>query len=47
VGGRYFEDCNEAGPNEPGVVRRGIAPYAQDPEAAHRLWDVSTDLLAS
>jgi NAD(P)-dependent dehydrogenase (short-subunit alcohol dehydrogenase family) len=47
VGGRYFEDCNEAGPNEPGVVRRGIAPYARDPEAAHRLWDVSTDLLAS
>ena len=46
VGGRYFEDCNEAGPNVPGT-RRGIAPYAQDPEAARRLWDVSTDLAAS
>jgi NAD(P)-dependent dehydrogenase (short-subunit alcohol dehydrogenase family) len=46
VGGRYFEDCNEAGPNQPGT-RRGIAPYAQDPEAARRLWDVSTDLAAS
>jgi NAD(P)-dependent dehydrogenase (short-subunit alcohol dehydrogenase family) len=40
VGGRYFEDCNEAGPNQPGT-RRGVASYALDPEAARRLWDVS------
>nr|MDT0664034.1 oxidoreductase [Micromonospora sp. DSM 115978] len=46
VGGRYFEDCNEAGPNEPGT-RRGVADYAVDPEAAARLWQVSVDLLAS
>jgi NAD(P)-dependent dehydrogenase (short-subunit alcohol dehydrogenase family) len=46
VSGLYFEDCNVAGPNQPGT-RRGIAPHAQDPEAARRLWDVSTDLLAS
>jgi NAD(P)-dependent dehydrogenase (short-subunit alcohol dehydrogenase family) len=45
VGGRYFEDCNEAEPNQPGT-RRGIAPHAQDREAARRLWDVSTELLA-
>ncbi|GAA4206102.1 SDR family NAD(P)-dependent oxidoreductase [Actinocatenispora rupis] len=44
VGGRYFEDCNEAGPNEPGT-RRGYAPYARDPEGAARLWQVTEDML--
>jgi NAD(P)-dependent dehydrogenase (short-subunit alcohol dehydrogenase family) len=47
VGGRYFEDCNEA----ERVTRRtddlrGVAPYALNPENADRLWDVSTDLLS-
>ncbi len=48
VGGRYFEDCNEA----PVVSRRptdfsgGVAPYAIDPENAERLWKVSLQLLA-
>jgi NAD(P)-dependent dehydrogenase (short-subunit alcohol dehydrogenase family) len=46
IGGRYFEDCNEAGLNQPGS-RRGVAAYALDPEAAARLWQVSTDTLAS
>ena len=46
VGGRYFEDCNEAEPNRPGS-RRGVAAYALDPEAAARLWQVSLDMLAS
>jgi NAD(P)-dependent dehydrogenase (short-subunit alcohol dehydrogenase family) len=45
VGGRYFEDCNEAGPNQPGT-RRGVAAYALDPEAAARLWQVSVETLA-
>jgi NAD(P)-dependent dehydrogenase (short-subunit alcohol dehydrogenase family) len=45
VGGRYFEDCNEAGPHQPGI-RRGVAAYALDPEAAARLWQVSLDTLA-
>jgi len=45
VGGRYFEDCNEAGPNQPGT-RRGVAAYALDPEAAARLWQVSVQTLA-
>jgi NAD(P)-dependent dehydrogenase (short-subunit alcohol dehydrogenase family) len=45
VGGRYFEDCNEAGLNEPGT-RRGVAAYALDPESAARLWQVSVDTLA-
>jgi NAD(P)-dependent dehydrogenase (short-subunit alcohol dehydrogenase family) len=46
VGGRYFEDCNEAGLNQPGT-RRGVAAYALDPEAAERLWQVSVETLAS
>ncbi|GAA4591278.1 SDR family NAD(P)-dependent oxidoreductase [Planotetraspora phitsanulokensis] len=46
VGGRYFEDCNEAEPNQPGT-RRGVAPWALDPEAATLLWQVSTEALVS
>ncbi len=46
IGGRYFEDCNEAGPNQPGT-RVGVAAYALDPEAAARLWQVSVETLAS
>jgi NAD(P)-dependent dehydrogenase (short-subunit alcohol dehydrogenase family) len=46
IGGRYFEDCNEAALNEPGS-RRGVAAYALDPEAAARLWHVSVETLAS
>lgn len=45
VTGRYFEDCQEAGPVKPGV-RRGVAAYALDPEKAVRLWQVSVDMLA-
>ncbi|SCE99791.1 SDR family NAD(P)-dependent oxidoreductase [Micromonospora chokoriensis] len=46
VGGRYFEDCQEAAPAQPGQ-RTGVADYALDPEAAERLWQVSTALLKS
>jgi NAD(P)-dependent dehydrogenase (short-subunit alcohol dehydrogenase family) len=46
VSGRYFEDCAEAGPHQPGI-RRGVAPYALDPDNAARLWQVSLDLLAT
>jgi NAD(P)-dependent dehydrogenase (short-subunit alcohol dehydrogenase family) len=48
IGGRYFEDCNEA----PVIHRRdqttiaGVAPYALDPENAARLWDLSVRLTA-
>jgi NAD(P)-dependent dehydrogenase (short-subunit alcohol dehydrogenase family) len=45
IGGRYFEDCNEAGPNQPGS-RRGVAAYALDPESAQRLWQVSLGTLS-
>jgi NAD(P)-dependent dehydrogenase (short-subunit alcohol dehydrogenase family) len=46
VGGRYFEDCNEAELNQPGT-RKGVAAYAIDPEAAARLWQISAETLAS
>jgi NAD(P)-dependent dehydrogenase (short-subunit alcohol dehydrogenase family) len=46
IGGTYFEDCNEALPQVPGT-RSGIAPHATDPEAAARLWQVSTDMVAA
>jgi NAD(P)-dependent dehydrogenase (short-subunit alcohol dehydrogenase family) len=45
VGGRYFEDCNEAAPNRPGE-RTGVAAYALDPDAARRLWRESLRLTA-
>jgi NAD(P)-dependent dehydrogenase (short-subunit alcohol dehydrogenase family) len=44
IGGHYFEDCNEAGP--PIDARHGVEPFALDPAAAARLWDVSTTTLA-
>ncbi|MDR7274865.1 SDR family NAD(P)-dependent oxidoreductase [Catenuloplanes atrovinosus] len=40
VTGRYFEDCAEAGPAEPGT-RGGVAAWALDEEAAAELWTVS------
>ncbi|MEV6711248.1 SDR family NAD(P)-dependent oxidoreductase [Lentzea sp. NPDC051208] len=47
ISGRYFEDCNEAEPVAGGSHLRGVAPYAQDPEAAARLWKVSEEILWS
>jgi NAD(P)-dependent dehydrogenase (short-subunit alcohol dehydrogenase family) len=49
VGGRYFEDCNEAevlmkraeGPD----AMRGVAWYALDPGLAERLWEESLRML--
>ena len=46
VGGRYFEDCNQAGPTQPGTGR-GVAAYALDPEAAVLLWEISLETLGS
>ncbi|MBE1486692.1 SDR family NAD(P)-dependent oxidoreductase [Plantactinospora soyae] len=45
VGGRYFEDCNEAVRGASG--QSGVAGYALDPEAAARLWRVSTEMLVA
>jgi NAD(P)-dependent dehydrogenase (short-subunit alcohol dehydrogenase family) len=46
VTGRYFEDCQEAGPHRPGL-RRGVAEYALDPDKAARLWQLSLDMIAA
>jgi hypothetical protein len=44
IGGRYFEDCNEAEtlPTEDtSAAASGVAPYALDPDTAERLWALS------
>jgi NAD(P)-dependent dehydrogenase (short-subunit alcohol dehydrogenase family) len=47
IGGRYFEDCNEAvrvdRRGQPG--QGGVAPYALDPANAERLWELSLALI--
>lgn len=45
VGGRYFEDCNEAELNPTGQGSSGVAPYALDPENAGQLWELSLELV--
>jgi NAD(P)-dependent dehydrogenase (short-subunit alcohol dehydrogenase family) len=49
IGGRYFEDCNEAEVLEPGSeesAAAGVAAYALDRDNADRLWELSRDLIA-
>lgn len=48
IGGRYFEDCNEAilVTNGNGYMN-GVAPYALNPDNADRLWDESLRLIAN
>lgn len=47
VGGRYFEDCNEAETMTHRTPEAtGVAAYALDMDNAERLWDVSETLLA-
>ena len=49
VGGRYFEDCNEAEivtRRTPGTIR-GVAGYALDRENADRLWQLSLAMIAA
>ncbi|HET7665069.1 MAG TPA: SDR family NAD(P)-dependent oxidoreductase [Mycobacterium sp.] len=43
VGGRYFENCNEAVrvDRRGGPGTGGVAPYALDPANAQRLWELS------
>ena len=45
IGGRYFEDNDEALPHVP-PARNGVAAHALDPDAAVTLWEVSADLVA-
>ncbi|MEV4534287.1 SDR family NAD(P)-dependent oxidoreductase [Asanoa sp. NPDC049518] len=44
--GRYFEDCHEAGLNQPGTAG-GVAPYAVDPANAARLWEISVEAVGA
>ena len=44
ITGRYFEDCQEAPPHQPGT-NTGVAQHALDPQAAERLWEISEQLL--
>jgi NAD(P)-dependent dehydrogenase (short-subunit alcohol dehydrogenase family) len=46
IGGRYFEDVNEAEVVDSVGGIHGVMPHALDPEAARRLWTVSEELLA-
>lgn len=48
VGGRYFEDCNEAAvlTERPARFGGGVAPFAQDPDNAARLWTIATGLVS-
>jgi NAD(P)-dependent dehydrogenase (short-subunit alcohol dehydrogenase family) len=48
IGGRYFEDCNEAQTvaRRPTDFSGGVAPYALDGDNAHRLWEVSLRLVS-
>ncbi len=47
IGGRYFEDCNEAVrvDRRGGPGRGGVAAYALDPANAERLWQLSLQMI--
>ncbi len=48
IGGRYFEDCNEAEIVPADFAGRlGVREYALDPANAERLWEVSLEMLES
>jgi NAD(P)-dependent dehydrogenase (short-subunit alcohol dehydrogenase family) len=49
IGGRYFQDCNEAPVVDPATAAAtgaGVAAYAVDQANAERLWDLSQTTLA-
>jgi NAD(P)-dependent dehydrogenase (short-subunit alcohol dehydrogenase family) len=49
IGGRYFQDCNEApvvDPAEAESTGAGVAAYALDPGSAERLWELSVATLS-
>jgi NAD(P)-dependent dehydrogenase (short-subunit alcohol dehydrogenase family) len=50
VGGKYFNDCNEATPvgrrpRDPATMSRSVAAYSLVPANADLLWDKSVDIL--
>jgi NAD(P)-dependent dehydrogenase (short-subunit alcohol dehydrogenase family) len=46
VGGRYFEDCQEAKPWESSSPMTGVMPHALNPDAAQRLWELCQKAVA-
>ncbi|WP_354699659.1 FabG-like 3-oxoacyl-(acyl-carrier-protein) reductase [Paraconexibacter sp. AEG42_29] len=46
IGGRYFEDVNEAEVVDQLTGVHGVMPHALDPDDAQRLWNVSEQLIA-
>ena len=48
IGGRYFEDCNEASTvsQHPSDFGGGVAPYALNPDNAARLWAIAQTLIS-
>ena len=49
VAGRYFENCQEADPDNPGAAgtdAAGVATFALDGAAADRLWAISEQMMA-
>lgn len=44
-GGAYLEDCSVAEPTDDPASPSGVRPWARDPEAATRLWDLTVELL--
>jgi NAD(P)-dependent dehydrogenase (short-subunit alcohol dehydrogenase family) len=50
IGGRYFNDCNEAAlvdPSGPDTDGAGVAGFALDADSANRLWEVSLGLFGT
>jgi NAD(P)-dependent dehydrogenase (short-subunit alcohol dehydrogenase family) len=50
IGGRYFEDCNQAQllpADFSPETASGVAPYALDPDNAARLWELSERLITN
>ena len=49
LGGRYFEDVNEADrrTESPGLFGTGVADYAVEPRYAELLWEVSAELVSA
>jgi len=47
VGGRYFEDCNEAATvANPEMFGGGVNPWALDPASAQRLWEIAIPFIS-
>jgi len=46
VGGRYCEDCHVAEIVPDPASRKGVKPYALDPDRAKALWAKSEEMVA-